>query len=209
MQTKSNQAKVIGLTGNIGCGKSAVAKILATLGAAVVDADQVSREVTKTGTPLLRTLLAEFGPGIIDAETGELNRQALRGIVFADPKKRRRLESLLHPAIAKRSRERFEELFKSGAEVVIYEATLIVEAKRTAEFDGLLVITADSSTQMRRLMERDPGLTTQTAHQILSAQLPQSEKIKAATWVIENNGSLEELSSKVEQWWANVRSRSG
>jgi dephospho-CoA kinase len=191
--------KVIGLTGNIACGKSTVARLLSALGVAVVDADELAREVTAKGSPALKKLRKEFGDGVFDA-AGALDRAKLREAVFADPAKRLALESILHPEIARRSRVKFEELGRAGHEVVVYEAALIVEAGRERELDGLLVVACPKEAQRARLKGRDSNLPAETAERMIGSQLPQETKRAAATWVIENDGSLEELKAKVAQW---------
>lgn len=194
-----SNGKVIGLTGNMASGKSSVAKFLAELGIPVVDADQVSREVTALGSPLLKKITAAFGPKTLDTQ-GHLNRQALRELAFKDELSKQKLEGILHPAIRKRSLEHFQNYFSQGKPVVIYEATLIIESGRSQDFDGILLITCDDQKRLERARLRDPALSLETAQRMLAAQMPQSEKENHATWTLQNNGTLEELRKKVRDW---------
>lgn len=195
-----SKGRVIGLTGNMACGKTTVARLLAELGLPIVDADQVSREVTEAGSPTLKRLTLAFGPSVLD-NAGRLNRPRLRELAFASDVNRNKLEAILHPAIQRRSREHFEEFFARGQPLVVYEASLIVETGRQDEFDGLLVVTCAEPLQKERIRLRDATLTAETAQRMIDAQLKQADKIRVATWVIENNGSLEELRSRVKEWF--------
>lgn len=194
-----HKGKVIGLTGNISSGKSTVAHIIRDAGVPVIDADQVARDVVEPGQPALNAIASTFGPGVIAAD-GTLDRVALRKLAFSDEQMRQRLEAILHPAIAKRSYELFEEQFARGATHVVYEASLIFEAGRSQEFDGILVVTADPSVQKTRLLARDPSLSAELADQMIASQMAQTEKARRAKWVIENNASLDELKRRVLHW---------
>lgn len=197
------RGKIIGLTGNIGCGKSTAARILSSLGVPVIDADQVAREVVRRGSPALQAIEKDFGQGVFLAD-GNLDRAALRQMAFKDEKLRKKLESIMHPAIVERSKLLFEEQFDLGNEVVVYEATLLFETGRHKDFDGVLVIVAEQPVQRARLLARDPSIDRLLADQIIGSQMPQSDKVKLATWVIENNGTLEELEEKVRHWYQTV-----
>lgn len=194
------KGRVIGLTGNIACGKSTVARLLGELGVPVVDADAVAREVTSRGAPALEAIVREFGQAVLD-ESGALDRKAMREVVFKDEARRKKLESILHPAIQARSRELISQHLKAGKPVVVYEAALLVETGRDREFDGLLVVTCDAETQKERLIERDSGMSAELAEQLAASQLSQDEKARRATWVIENNDSMLELQKKVRAWF--------
>lgn len=194
------KGRVIGLTGNIACGKSTVAKLFAELGVPIVDADQVAKDITKRGTPLLTEIVRVFGPGVLDSN-GDLNRKVVRDSIFKSPAGRKALESILHPAIREKSAELINEHFEAGKATVIYEAALIVEAGRSQDFDGLLVVTCDEVLQKQRLAHRDQSITAELAQRMIAAQMSAAEKASFATWTIENNGSLEDLRTKVRTWY--------
>lgn len=195
----SKKGRVIGLTGNMASGKSTVARLLSELGVPVIDADQVAREVTGPGTPALKQITAEFGQNLVD-DSGHLDRAALRAIAFKGELSRKKLEAILHPAIGARSRELFEEHLARGAKLVVYEASLLVETGRHTDFDGLLVVTTKPELQAARALARDATLSAEIAAKMISAQLSQEEKARHATWVIKNEGTLEELRAQVKEW---------
>lgn len=190
--------RVIGLTGGIASGKSTVAGFLQELGAPIVDADQVARRVVEPGTPALAEI-AEAWPEVVDAG-GRLDRKKLGDIVFADPDARRRLEAITHPRIAAASREEIAAHAARGEPVVIYEAALIVENRLYTWMDGLIVVSAPEEVQILRLMERD-GMARDAARSRIGAQLPLAKKREVATWVIENDGSLEETRARTGEVW--------
>ena len=178
---------VIGLTGNIATGKSTVAKMLEELGATVIDADALVHKLQRQGTPVYDDIVAAFGPDILD-QAGEIDRKALGAIVFADPAQLRRLESIVHPAVLIESAQR---LMAAATPVAVYEAIKLIEAGRAEMCDALWVVTARPDVQLQRLM-RDRHLSEAEARQRIAAQPPQSEKIRRATVIIDNSGSLEE-----------------
>jgi dephospho-CoA kinase len=184
---------LIGLTGNIATGKSTVAKMLAELGATVIDADALVHELQRPGAPVYNAMVAAFGPGILD-RAGEIDRKALGSIVFADPEKLRALESIVHPAVLIESVRRIME---APTEIVVYEAIKLIEAGRAEMCDALWVVTARSDVQLQRLM-RDRQLSEAEARQRIEAQPPQSEKIKRATVVIGNSAALTDTRQQVE-----------
>ena len=183
---------VIGLTGNIATGKSTVAKMLEELGATVIDADALVHELQRQGTPVYDDIVAAFGPGILD-RAGEIDRKALGAIVFADPAQLRRLESIVHPAVLIESARR---ITAAATPAAVYEAIKLIEAGRAEMCDALWVVTAQPDVQLQRLM-RDRHLSEAEARQRIAAQPPQSEKIRRATVIIDNSGSLEETQQQV------------
>jgi len=185
---------VFGLTGNIGTGKSTVARLFAERGVPVIDADQVAREVVAPGTPGLAEVVARF-PAVLTA-SGELDRKALADRVFADAQERAALNAILHPRIGAEVRARLDRLAARGAPVAIYEAALIVENGLHHGLDGLIVVNAPVEEQIRRLRARD-GMTEEEARARIRAQLPAQEKVKAADFVIENTGATELLRAQV------------
>ncbi len=192
--------RVIGLTGGIASGKSTVAKILERLGAVVIDADALSREVVTPGEAAYEAILAEFGERIVNPDR-TINRSALGDIVFADPGARNRLERITHPAIGRRADQNLAELRRQGVPLVFYMAPLLIESGASARVDEIWVIYADPATQLHRLVERD-GMSHDRALQRIAAQMPMDEKKKYGRVVIDNRGSLEETEQQVREIWA-------
>ncbi len=178
---------IIGLTGNIATGKSTVARLLGDLGATVIDADDLVHELERQGTPVYAAIVTAFGSGIL-GPNGEIDRKALGSLVFADPARLRVLESIVHPAVAIESQRRIVE---APTRVVVYEAIKLIEAGRAALCNAIWVVTATPEVQLERLM-RTRHLSEVEARQRIEAQPPQSEKIKWATVVIDNSGSMDE-----------------
>ena len=177
----------IGLTGNIAVGKSCVSARFAEFGAAVIDADQISRELMKPGAPLFFRVVKEFGAEILNAD-GSINRRRLGNAVFASEEKRRLLERITHPAIHNAIARKIAEK-KEISNVVIVEAALLVETGGYREYDRLIVVTCSPAVQLSRLMARD-GLTENEAKTRIAAQMPSEEKIRFADYVIDASGSL-------------------
>lgn len=191
----SSSLRTIGLTGGIAAGKSSVARLFAEAGWPVVDADLLAREVVAPGQPALARIVELFGRDVLDADGG-LDRKALGQRVFADGVLRAALEAILHPAIAELSQRRFAELAAAGHLHVVYEAALLVETGRHADFDVLVVVIADDETRIGRMGARD-GLNEAEARRRLAAQLPQARKAALADYVIDNSGTLQETRAAV------------
>lgn len=195
--------RVIGLTGGIASGKSTVSRMFADLGAKVVDADKIAREVVEPGKPALADIVKTFGADML-LPNGELDRKKLGAVVFNDPQKRAQLNAITHPRIAATVQERLDELRKQGAEVAIYEAALIVENKIHLGLEGLIVVAIDEENQIDRMARRDE-LTREEAQKRIHAQAPLSDKIAVADWVIETNGALPSTREKVAKVWEEIR----
>lgn len=187
---------VVGLTGGIACGKSAVAAMLAGRGVAIVDADHGAREVVAPGSEGLAAVVAAFGAGVL-APDGTLDRKGLGARVFGDEAARQRLNGILHPRIAQWSAGRFMALAGEGRGFAVYEAALLVENGAHRALGGLVVVTARPEVQRARLMARD-GLDEAAAQARIDAQWPLEEKIAVATEVIDNSGDREALRAQVE-----------
>jgi dephospho-CoA kinase len=197
--------KVIGLTGNIGCGKSVVARMFEELGARVIDADLIARLVVEPGEPAWNEIVQTFGEAILNSD-GTINRGKLGEIVFNDKEKREALNRISHPRIIERIKELIEEFRKENVEVVIVEAALIVEKGGVKPLiNDLIVVTADEEAQIRRLIERN-ALSREEALSRIKSQMPLSEKVKYATYLIDNSGTLDETRKQVEEVWKRINS---
>ncbi|MCM2265670.1 MAG: dephospho-CoA kinase [Desulfuromonadales bacterium] len=186
---------VLGLTGGIASGKSSVAAMFAEFGAEVVSADQLAREAVAPGSATLQALAAAFGPAILDP-AGELDREALARMVFADPAARERLNAVTHPAIARLAEARLRDLRARKVPLVVYEAPLLFEAGAERRVDRVLVVTIDPTPQRARLQDRDQ-LDATAIEARISAQWPQADKVARADFVIDNSGTLDETRRQV------------
>lgn len=185
----------VGLTGGIASGKSTVAEILRELGAVVIDSDQLARDVVAPGTPGLAAVVKVFGPAVLTA-TGELDRATMGSIVFADPEQRRRLEAIVWPLVREAG-----ELLELGAvhgELVVHDIPLLVETGQQSTFDAVLVVDVPVETQVERMV-RDRGWTEEEARARIAAQATREQRLAAATHVIDNTGTLEDLRQRVTE----------
>lgn len=175
---------LIGLTGGVATGKSTVAKMFKQCGAIIIDADELAREVVLPGKPAWRGIVRQFGKSVLNADR-TINRQALGAIVFSRPVKRRVLERLIHPRVAREQRRLTREAArKDPSAVVIYDVPLLFEAGIDKRVDKIIVVTADRSTQITRLKNRN-GLTRAEALRRIRSQMPLSEKLRKADMVID------------------------
>jgi dephospho-CoA kinase len=192
--------KLIGLTGNIGTGKSTVAQMLADLGAEAIDADQVTREVMRAGTPVHAAIVEAFGPRVL-AAGGEIDRRRLGDIVFADPAALARLEAIVHPATLAAIDRR---VAASTADVaIVVEAIKLIEAGMADGCDSVWVTTCRPEQQVARIMgARD--LSRVEARRRVQAQPPQVEKIARADVVIDTSGTLAQTRVQVREAWEHL-----
>jgi dephospho-CoA kinase len=188
--------KLIGLTGGIASGKSTVAMILKQLGAAVINADDLSREVVQPGKEAWKEIVEMFGSDILQPDK-TLDRKKLRTMVFDDPEKRKKLEAIIHPKVRALAEKRIRELAATGRSVVVYEVPLLFEGQLHHWLRPVILVACDVETQRQRLRNRD-HLTNTEAQQHIDAQMSLEEKRKLADYVIENNGNLEELEQQVK-----------
>ena len=187
--------KLVGLTGGIASGKSAVAAILRRLGAAIINADELSREVVRPEQGAWEEIIKTFGPDILQ-EDKTLDRRKLRKIVFDNPEARKKLEAIIHPRVRALAERIISELAAAGSSVIVYEVPLLFEAQIHLWLRPVILVACDLETQKKRLLERD-HLTELEAQQHLDAQMSLEEKRKLADYVIENDGTLEELEQGV------------
>ena len=191
--------KLIGLTGGIASGKSAVANRLAELGAEIIDTDLISREVVEPGTPALAQIAAHFGPEVI-AEDGTLNRAVVREKVFANPNERKWLEALLHPLIRQTAMDRAQ---RSQARLAVLVVPLLFESGQYQHTDLNLVVDVSVDLQRQRVLARD-AVSEDQVEQILSAQMSRAARLEKADRVIENSGTLEQLFAQVDALYAEL-----
>ncbi|WP_028473667.1 dephospho-CoA kinase [Nocardioides alkalitolerans] len=185
----------VGLTGGVAAGKSTVSRMLAELGAVVVDADLLAREVVAPGTEGLAEVVAAFGPAVLTA-TGEMDRPAVGAIVFADEAKRRVLEAIIHPRVRARGTE-LEAAAAPGA-LVVHDVPLLVETGQPAAFDAVVVVDVPVETQVARMVG-DRGMTEADARARIDAQATREQRLAAATYVVDNTGTHDDLRRRVAE----------
>lgn len=185
----------VGLTGGVASGKSTVAGMLTDLGAMVIDADAIAREVVAAGTPGLAAVVAEFGEELLTPD-GELDRPAMGSLVFHDESARRRLEAIVHPLVFERYAEQ-EAAAPEGA-LVVHDIPLLVESGRASEFDAVVVVDVPRELQLERML-RDRGWSLVDAEARIAAQATREQRLAVATHVIENTGTLDELRARVAE----------
>jgi dephospho-CoA kinase len=192
----------IGLTGGIGSGKSTVAARLADLGATVIDADALAREVLEPGTSGLARVVERFGDGVLSPE-GTLDRPRLGAIVFNDPDALADLNAIVHPLV----RQRTAELLAQAGEddVVVNDVPLLVETGLQDGFDAVIVVEAPIAVRLSRLVDR--GLTEHDARSRIAAQASDEQRRAVATVVIDNSGSVAELRTQVDAAWQRLTGR--
>jgi dephospho-CoA kinase len=195
----------VGLTGGIGAGKSEVARLLASYGAILVDADRIAREVVEPGTEGLAAVVAEFGSGVL-APDGSLDRPRLGAVVFADEARRRALNAIVHPLVAARSAE-LQQAAGAG-DIVLHDVPLLTENGLASRYDLVVVVDADPATQLDRLV-RLRGMTEDEARSRMAAQASRAERLAVADLVIDNDGPLDALEPQVRAVWARLRERLG
>lgn len=192
----------VGLTGGVASGKSTVSGILAELGAVVVDADQLAREVVAPGTPGLAAVVTAFGPGVL-TQDGVLDRPALGKIVFADPARRAELETIIHPLVRRRAAE-LEALAPAGA-LVVHDIPLLAETGQASSFDAVLVVDAPAGLQLERMV-RERDWTPDEARSRIEAQAAREDRLAVATYVIDNSGTVEDLRQRVAEVFGELTS---
>jgi dephospho-CoA kinase len=211
-----NGIYLIGLTGNIACGKSTVLELLRERGAQVLDADRVTHELQAPGQPVYHAIVAEFGPSILSASDGSINRRALGTIVFADPAALRRLEQIIHPAVRERIMGWLKSVGVGGWElgdgknqlptlnsqlpVAVIDAIKLLEGGWKQICDAIWVVTCPPEQQLARLISTR-GMREDEARARIAAQPPQADKIAQADVVIDNSGPLEDTRRQVEVAW--------
>jgi dephospho-CoA kinase len=190
----------VGLTGGVASGKSTVSAILAELGAVVIDADLLAREVVAPGTDGLAAVVEEFGPDVLGSD-GALDRPKLGALVFADPERRRALEAIIHPRVRARAAE-IEAGAPAGA-VVVHDIPLLAETGQAASFDAVVVVDVPVDVQVDRMV-RIRGMSEEEARARIAAQASRDERVAIATHVVDNTGSLDDLRARVESVYTEL-----
>jgi dephospho-CoA kinase len=189
---------LIGLTGGIASGKSVVAEMFKSLGAYVIDADQVSRNIMVPNSAVYRKVVQTFGREILEDDQ-TIDRKKLGDMVFGDPVKQAKLNECTHPEIFREIDRRVGEIRKKNPDaLIIVEAALLIETSVYQKFDKLIVVYADEGVQLKRLRERD-GFTEEEALKRIRSQMPLKEKIKYADYVVHNNEGLDDTQKQVEE----------
>ena len=189
----------IGLTGGIGSGKSTVASMLAQWGAAVIDADAISRGLTAQGGRAIPDIRRLFGPGLI-APDGAMDRQAMRQKVFSDPQARQQLEGIIHPLVAQITNEQVQAAIAQGTPCIVHDIPLLVESggRWRAQLDRIVVVDCEPSTQRERVLARS-GLAAEEVDRIMAQQASRAQRLACADLVIYNQGlSLDGLRQQVQ-----------
>jgi len=195
----------VGLTGGVASGKSTVAAMLADLGAVVIDADVLAREVVERGTPGLAAVVEAFGPEVLTPE-GDLDRPKVGAIVFGDEAKRRRLEQIVHPLVFERYAE--AEAAAPADAIVVHDIPLLVESGRAGEFDAVIVVDVPAEVQIERML-RDRGWTREDAEGRIAAQATREQRRAVATHLIDNTGTREDLRQRVTEVFEELRATAG
>ena len=189
----------VALTGGIASGKTAVSTQFQLLGVPVIDADVASRAVVAKGSEGLASLIRHFGEGILTPDN-ELNRSALRQLIFAEPEKRALVNQLLHPLIREHMRKEADQFAHKAAPpppYLIYAIPLLLETNQAKAYDRVITVTADETVRVQRLILRDK-ISAKEAYAILAAQAPESARLAMADHVIENNGGMDALNEQVQ-----------
>ncbi len=202
---------IVGLTGGIACGKTTVAELLAQHGADVIDLDEIGHRLLKKGSPIFDQIVKTFGKEVLD-ESGDISRAKLGKIVFHDSECRLRLNQITHPAIIEQSWTEAQRLATLGKErVVIIDSPLLIEAGMQNIVDIVAVVISDDKTQLDRLIQRSikqkKPLRVKEAQARIHSQMPLSEKVKYADFVVENNGGLDELKTEVAKLWGDLNKK--
>lgn len=194
---------VVGLTGGIGSGKSTVSTLLAARGAVVVDADGITRELQQPGKPVFDAMVERFGPGIV-APDGSLDRPAVADLVFGDPDALADLNAIVHPAVGAEIAQRMANLAPTSA-IVVLDVPLLVESKNAYPVAGLLVVDIDPEVAVQRLVEHR-GMREHDVRARMARQATREQRLERADFVIDNEGSLDDLTSQVDAAWKWIHS---
>jgi dephospho-CoA kinase len=194
---------VVGLTGGIGSGKSTFGALLVERGAQIIDADSLGHDALRPSTPAWHSIVDQFGEEILAANSMDIDRKRLAAVVFDDPYKRAALNAIVHPVIFAGIADALDRL-KGTDEIVVLDAALIVETGLDKSLDALVVVTADDEVRRKRLVS-DRGMTRAQINSRMSAQTSPEELTKRADYVVENNGSMEDLVEQADRIWPKLQ----
>jgi dephospho-CoA kinase len=193
---------LVGLTGNVGSGKSTVSRMLSEHGATIIDADVLARKAVELGTRGYEAIVARWGDGVL-APDGHLDRAALRRIVFANPEELEHLNSIVHPEVERMRDQLVREARERGDRIVVADIPLLFERHLGERFDRIILVDAPREIRLERLVN-DRGLREPEAMDMIAAQMPAELKRVRADFVIDNDGTLEALGRKVDATWTRL-----
>jgi dephospho-CoA kinase len=194
--------RLIGLTGNIASGKSAVADMFADRGAVIVDADVLAREAVSRGSPALEAIKSKWGEDILD-EQGNLDRSSLRHIVFQNQSDLEALNEIVHPEVARLRKREIDAAGERGEKLIVCVIPLLFERHLADDFDTIVLVDAPRSLRLERIV-RDRGIDEAEAMKMIASQMPADLKRARADYVIENAGTLDELEAEVDKVWRAI-----
>jgi dephospho-CoA kinase len=190
---------LVGLTGNIGSGKSTVAQLFSERGATIIDADVLARRAVELGTPAYRAIVERWGTSVLAAD-GLIDRAALRRIVFSEPQQLEQLNKIVHPEVERMRVALVQQARQRGDRVVVCDIPLLFERKMTGKFDRIVLVDAPRPVRLERLV-RDRGLRETEAMDMIVAQMPAELKRARADFVIDNDSTLTQLDARVSEVW--------
>ncbi len=194
---------LVGLTGNIGSGKSTVAQLFSERGATIIDADVLARRAVEVGTPAFRAIVERWGTSVLAAD-GAIDRAALRRVVFSDSQQLEQLNSIVHPAVERMRVALVEQARQRGDRVVVCDIPLLFEKKMTGKFDRIVLVDAPRPVRLERLV-RDRGLRETEAMDMIVAQMPAELKRARADFIVDNDDTLAALDRQVADVWSSLQ----
>jgi len=197
---------LVGLTGGMGSGKSLAASYFKALGAQMIDADRISRELVAPGKPAWKEIIEEFGSNVLNPDQ-TLNRKQIAAIVFNDESKRKKLEDIIHPRVIVEERRLYEKYRQKNSRVLaVIDAALLIESGNYKNVDKVVVVQCGKEEQIRRVMERD-GTARSEVENRLHSQMPLEEKVVFGDYILRNDDTRESLKSQVGELYRNLRDR--
>jgi len=195
---------LVGLTGNIGSGKSTVAQLLSERGATIIDADVLARRAVEVGMPAHKAITARWGTSILTSESGPIDRAALRRVVFSEPAELEQLNAIVHPEVERMRAALVEQARQRGDRLVVCDIPLLFERRMTDNFDRIVLVDAPRPVRLERLV-RERGLKETEAMDMIVAQMPAELKRARADFIIDNDGTLTALDDRVSEVWGALK----